>query len=789
MEPSNTFFTTMGAGDASPQTFSPAAETVAPTAEETFALLIAAQQAVSQAPPALQPRLALLTNYAQRVSGGDGAALELREDDAMVYYAASGSLAPFHGLRLPVAGSLSGRCVMEGRLLYCENSETDDRVDRAACRKVGAVSMLALPLLHNGAVIGVLKTTAKQPCAFSEQNIASLQVMGSIIIAAMSGVAEFEAKTAQTMAENRLRLAAQSANVGIWRWEIEANAIFWSDETYALMDTPPDTEITFERYLELVHPDDHAGLQMAVSNALENRTPYAIELRALQSDGSYRWIGGRGRGVYSAEGKPVALEGVVIDISERKRLEEALRRAAREAQEIGNAMPQIVWTARPDGRVDWRNDRWYEYTGMPSGEGGDLGWEPALHPDDASAYYASWHGCVRAEQPFTLEMRLREGAIGLYRWHLCRALPVREENGAIRKWFGTGTDIDDLKQARAAQQATEQRLLALADHAPAIIFIKDLEGRYLLVSRQFELLCGMNRAAILGKADADLFPEENANAARARDRAVLESNTPQIYEESGTLNGISRTFFAVKFPLHDAAGNIYAVGGISTDITERKRDQAEIVALNQRLRRAMAETQDRVKNNLQTIVAMLDIQTLNSDAPPEIADLQRLSGQIRALAAVHDILTEESKADGLGENVSSALLLNKLLAMLKQAAVPRPIHAQIADVRLSARQGNSLALLVNELFSNALRYGQSEMRVSFRMDSAEAATLEVSDDGPGFPPDFHPLKAANIGLELVENMARQDLGGETRYANRPEGGGQVIVTFPLQERDYRQARF
>src|SRR5207237_761929 len=99
-----------------------------------------------------------------------------------------------------------------------------------------------------------------------------------------------------------------------------------------------------------------------------------------------------------------------------------------------DAMPQIVWAAGPDGQVDYYNRRWYEYAGQPEGFAGD-GWQSALHPDDAPRCLEAWTKCVAGGTPFQVEGRFADRAAGDYRWHLGRALPVRDAAGAVTHWF------------------------------------------------------------------------------------------------------------------------------------------------------------------------------------------------------------------------------------------------------------------------------------------------------------------------------------------------------------------
>ncbi len=131
---------------------------------------------------------------------------------------------------------------------------------------------------------------------------------------------------------------------------------------------------------------------------------------------------------------------------------------------LANAMPQIVWTANPDGWLDYYNDRWVAYTGMSVEQTQGWGWAPVLHPDDVQRCVEVWKHSVDTGEPYEIEYRFRRASDGSYRWHLGRAMPVRDSSGKILKWFGTCTDIHDQKDAvDAIERTVIERTLALAD--------------------------------------------------------------------------------------------------------------------------------------------------------------------------------------------------------------------------------------------------------------------------------------------------------------------------------------
>jgi len=222
------------------------------------------------------------------------------------------------------------------------------------------------------------------------------------------------------------------------------------------------------------------------------------------------------------------------------------------------------------------------------------------------------------------------------------------------------------------------------------------------------------------------------------------------------------------------------------EIAERTRAEAQVERLNARLKRAIIETNHRVKNNLQVITAMLDMRLMDGDENIPAEEIHRIGASIKTLAAVHDILTLETRDSGEQSDVSMKSILEKLLPLMQQTSGERRIRYELEDIRLPVKQATSLALIVNELVSNGLKYGRGDIEIEMQTDGPDTPvgdavlTLSVCDDGPGFPPDFNPATAANTGLDLIDNLSRWDLGGKACFENRSQGGARVVIYVPLR---------
>ncbi len=268
-------------------------------------------------------------------------------------------------------------------------------------------------------------------------------------------------------AELRFRQLAENIDQVFWVFDVQqAKLVYISPAFGTIWGTPPNG--LYERpqkFLEFVHPEDRALVDGALQlPATGERTEKVY--RIVRPDGATRWIHDCGFPVGDERGKIVRVVGIAEDITERMAADKALReqteaanreRAKAEANEqyyrfLAESIPQIVWTARPDGFIDYYNQRWHDYTGMTLEQTQGWSWQPVLHPDDLENCIRRWAHAIETGETYEIEYRFKRATDGQYRWHLGRALPLRDRDGEIIKWLGTCTDIDDRKRMEESQR-------------------------------------------------------------------------------------------------------------------------------------------------------------------------------------------------------------------------------------------------------------------------------------------------------------------------------------------------
>jgi PAS domain S-box-containing protein len=272
------------------------------------------------------------------------------------------------------------------------------------------------------------------------------------------------------------------------------------------------------------------------------------------------------------------------DVSERRRVEEEWRRSEKEFRSMFDLSAIGMAQVSPEGRYLRVNRKFCQMLGYSEQELLRLTLHEVTHPDDRefSAARLSASFADRSEE-YSIEKRYvrKDGAII---WVLVNWTVVPDTDGRPLRTVASVQDITERKQIEEALLTSEAQLRAILDHSVALIFVKDLEGRYLRVNRKYEELFGLEDAELRGKTDYDHHSKEIADAFVANDREVIAANRPILFEEQSLVAGEIRYSVVSKFPLRDESGRPYAVCGIATDISERKRSETalrESQALNQ----------------------------------------------------------------------------------------------------------------------------------------------------------------------------------------------------------------
>lgn len=260
--------------------------------------------------------------------------------------------------------------------------------------------------------------------------------------------------------EERYRLAARATNDAIWDWRMADGHVTWNEAVGTLFGHP-ERETSADWWIDHIHPDDRDRVDADIHQVINGGSAsWSDEYRFRRADGSYADVLDRGTVLRDADGRAVRMIGAMLDLSGHRAAQAQLRESEAKFHAIANSIDQMVWSTRPDGFHDYYNDRWYEYTGVPAGSTDGEAWNGMFHPDDQDRAWARWRHSLETGEPYHIEYRLRHRS-GEYRWVIGRAQAVHSAEGAIQRWYGTCTDVHDLKTAenRLAQLAAELRTL------------------------------------------------------------------------------------------------------------------------------------------------------------------------------------------------------------------------------------------------------------------------------------------------------------------------------------------
>jgi PAS domain S-box-containing protein len=634
------------------------------------------------------------------------------------------------------------------------------------------------------------------------------------------------AEAALRQSEEQLRLATESANVGLWYWDIQHNKLDWTAQSKTLFGLPADIEVSYDLFLNTLHPDDHQRIHEAITQCLDHRVPYDVEYRICLPDGTIRWIAAKGNCAYDATDQPIHITGVVLDVTdakhreaERKQAEAVLRQSKAQFREQAilsafradvvsalaqsDSLPMMlhrcaeavvkhcdaafarIWTISQDKSVlelqasaglYTRLDGTYSRLSidcLSSGrlkiariaqEGRPLLINNVFDESFIDQEWAQREGLVAfAGYPLLLDEQL----VGMIAMFTRQPIPMShfEALGFASREVALGIKR---KQAEAALQASETELRTLIAAIPDPLFLLSAEGQIIeaVAVEPGQLYKPIEEQT--GKTLHQIFEKAQADEFLDYIQQVLSTQQLLTVEYSRLLAGRETWFSARIAPIRHNQ-----VIWLARDITARKR--AEEASILEERNRMAREIHDTLAQAFTGILIQVDgaTQVLVDDAEATLAHLDTieelartgLSEARRSVSALRPQLLEDG-------DLSSAL--ERLVTQMRVATNAALIYS-IGGIAYSlpAEVENNLLRIGQEALTNAIKYANAnEIKVELVYDDAQCR-LQVKDDGQGFGVVGIPMSGGFGLLGMSERAER--IGAQLAIKSQPGQGTEIIV--------------
>lgn len=625
-------------------------------------------------------------------------------------------------------------------------------------------------------------------------------------------------QTEIALIESRTRLgqALEAARAGVWEWDLKTGENIWSDEIWQLYglqynEAPP----SFELWKTTIYPKDVGRTINAVTRAARHETALNVEYRVCYADGSVHWLMSRGRPLRDQHGRVVRYIGTVIDITERKKMEQELKeRKARFkfALEATNA-GVWEWDLNTD-QVIWSDRIWALY-GL---EADSLPHDHKLcqstvHKDDRDATFQIVMAAAAQDQEINIEYRVCHPD-GSVHWLACRGMPLKNTEGGMTRYIGTVMDISERKQIETALKENERKFRSIFDHAPVAISIEDIATAQLIdVNTSWLQLFGYSKESVLGKTGSDLrlYAEmsdyENISISFHEQHRII--NKPLLLRTSagGYINVLySSEFITLK--------NKPVLLVMMTDITVQKIQQQNINQLEKAVTERTVQLQEEVER-LQRFLSMISheyrtplaIIRTNLDLIKmknrmgnfgNKEELFKINRAINRLVEVLEVSIEESRISE-SQKASPLTLLRIAPVITSQIEEIRNMwpersinYSECSESAEVFGELSQIQFAIFNLLDNARKYSPPESTIDVGCWTDEnEIVINIRNKGEWisqkeadvFFEKYHRGKnsvntaGAGLGLWLVRNIITQHQGSVTIKAT--PYGAEAIVRLPL----------
>ena len=488
-------------------------------------------------------------------------------------------------------------------------------------------------------------------------------------------------------------------------------------------------------------------------------------------------------------------------ILERKRVDEALRESEERFRALADNIPNLAWMTDSKGWIFWYNKQWYDYTGTTLEEMQGWGWQKVHHPDYIDAVTKEWSASIEMGEIWEDTFPLR-GKDGNYRWFLSRAIPIRDGQGKVQRWFGTNTDITERKQA----EEVLRRQAGLIDLSPDGIIVRRLNGEVTFWSKGAETLYGWTGQEVMGQRTHTLLHTKFTQPLEDINQQLSDTGRWSGELVHTTKDGqqvVVQSWWLAQF---DNQGNIIEILESNVDITERKHMEEDLKVANAQSELYLDLMGHDISNMHQIIMGQLELaqEILETDCKLDAVDKTLIDTSLETLDRSAKLIDNVRNLQKLshGEFREEIIDLDGLLSNVIRefdAIVPDESIKLVSNGLHYVKANKLLHDVFTNLVGNAIKHSNNHIDIAIKLDNIKENgknyyRVSVEDNGPGISDElkvkvFNRLqrgkseaRGVGLGLYLVKTLV-ESFDGFVKVEDRVQGdytkGAKFLVYLPI----------
>ncbi|WP_213807553.1 PAS domain-containing protein [Granulicella sp. dw_53] len=607
-----------------------------------------------------------------------------------------------------------------------------------------------------------------------------------------------------------LSVIQEAALVATWELDLASGNITYSDGSYPVHGHPLDSVATRKDFERVIPPDHLEVVSASLRDAMYGNDMVVLDFPTRAADGSLRWLETRAK-FDQHDGKVVALRGMTIDITDRKRNEDALAASEERYRVLADLNPQAIWMGSPQGAITYANQRFLDYVGLTLEQLSGDGWLDPYHRGERPRVAKAWTNAIATGSEYEIEARMIRASDQAVRWWWLRALPVRDDSGKILHWLGVANDIHDRKtyadQLQVKQLETERQRAELETvyaTAPIGLALFDpVEFRYLRLNDRQAAFFGMSPSQVVGKTLTEMAPIPGLHEMFeqvAQGRPIVN----QLLEGRVATDPPDRTrFWTVNYyPVYDTDGTIQAISAASLEITNQKKAEAALIQSEKlaAVGRLASSISHEINNPLEAITNILYLIDGDPILPNALRPLVHTAQS--ELARVCQIATQTLRFHRQAvraTHVTPQTLVGPVLDLYQGRLSNSNIHVQASYTSLTSILcfENDIRQVLNNLIANAIdamrqggrlivRAHDATLHTEDRPKGVRGVRITIADTGHGMSPEvrsriFEPffttkdLNGTGLGLWISDGIIARHKGRLTlRSSTHPIHHGTIF---------------